>query len=228
MDTTISQLFGPTQYLGSAQIIFCLLLSFILCSVIAFVYRKTHHGFSYSRSFVHTIILCGIVASILIVVIGNNLARGLGILGTLALIRFRTHIRDPRDIVFLFATLAIGIACGAGVWEAAIIGALFFCGVVFYLDWSPFASRREFEGLLRFILPPDSPSEEKVREALRRFCQSYELIGMREAAQGDLVEYSYHVRLRDPSYQRSLIDGMRTIEQVSDASLIMHRATVEL
>ncbi|TFH16502.1 MAG: DUF4956 domain-containing protein [Lentisphaerales bacterium] len=222
------QAFGSAKLLGPSQMLVALLLSFILCSVIATVYRWTYQGFSYSRSFVHTIILGGIITTVLIMAIGNNLARGLGILGTLALIRFRTPIRDPRDIIFLFASLAIGIASGAAVITVAVTGTLFFCGVALYLHYSPFASRREYEGLLRFMLPPQADDEDEVKRVMHECCESYQLVAMREAAQGDLLEYSYHVRLIDPSYQSNLVDGLHAIPSVSDANLLMHRSTVEL
>lgn len=219
---------GPARVLGTEQILFSCLMAFILCTVVAAVYRMTHQGLSYSRSFVHALILGGVITSILIMAIGNNLARGLGILGTLALIRFRTQIREPRDTIFLFAALATGIACGAAVFPVAIIGTLFFCVVAVFLHWSPFASRREYEGLLRFVMPAGAQDDSTVRSIMSACCQSFQLIAMREGAQGDLLEYSYHVRLLDPSYQSDLVNGLRMVEGVSEASLLMHRSTVEL
>ncbi len=220
--------FGPARVLGVGQIIFACLISFVLCSVIANTYRWTYHGFSYSRSFVHTLVLGGIITTVLIMAIGNNLARGLGILGTLAIVRFRTPIRDPRDIIFLFACLAIGIASGAAVFSVAISGTIFFCVAALYLHWSPFASRREFEGLLRFSIPPHSMGEDEIHRVLGSYCQTYQLIAMREAAQGEQLEYSYHVRLMDPTYQSEVLDGLKAVPDVADASLLMHRSTVEL
>ena len=104
----------------------------------------------------------------MIMAIGNNMARGLGIMGAMAFVRFRTPIRDPRDIIFLFASLSIGIASGAQVFGVAIIGTLYFCFTALFLSWSPFASRREFEGLLRFMMPPDSPSLENLQAIFSR------------------------------------------------------------
>jgi len=222
------EVFGPARVLGLEQILAALLASFVLSMAIAAVYRWTYQGLSYSRSFVHTQVLASIIVSVLIMAIGNNLARGLGILGTLAIVRFRTPIREPRDIIFLFACLAIGIACGASVFSVAIIGTLFFCGVAMYLHWSPFASLRLYEGLLRFSLPAGSWSREKIREILGRYCSSAILVAMREAVQGDAIEYSYQVKLLDPSFHADLLDALRAVEDISDVNLLMHRATVEI
>ena len=223
------QAFGSTRVLGLEQILCALLTSFVLSAAIAYIYRWTYQGLSYSRSFVHTLILASIVTTILIIAIGNNLARGLGILGTLAIVRFRTPIRDPRDIIFLFACLAIGIACGASVFHVAIIGALFFCGVALFLHWSPFASLRVYEGLLHFTLPTDlSTGQEKMSEVMKQYCSSIVLVAMREATQGERIEYSYQIRLLDPTYQVDLLDAVIHTEHVGDAHLLMHRATVEI
>ncbi len=220
--------FGTARIMGVEQILAGLLLSFVLSSVYATVYRWSFTGMSYSRSYVHTLVLGGMIVSMLIMAIGNNLARGLGILGTLAIVRFRTPIRDPRDMVFLFASLGTGIACGAATYGVAIIGTLCICTAALLLNWSPFASRREYEGLLRFMIPMNSPSEGAVQAAMQECCSGFYLIAMREAVQGDMIEYSYQVRLLDPSYQTDLVEKLHGIPDVTDANLLMQRTTVEL
>jgi hypothetical protein len=110
----------------------------------------------------------------------------------------------------------------------AIVGTLTISAAALLLHWSPFASRREYEGLLRFMLPPKTAAEEDVKAVLRQFCSAFYLVAVREAAQGDLIEHAYQVRLLDPSYQRELVDKLHEIEDVVDANLLMHRITVEL
>ncbi|MEI6415125.1 MAG: DUF4956 domain-containing protein [Pseudomonadota bacterium] len=168
------------------------------------------------------------ITSMVIMAIGNNLARGLGILGTLAVIRFRTQIRDPRDMMFLFASLGVGIACGANVFGVAIVGTIALSIAMMLLHWSPFASRREYEGLVRFLLPPNVAHEHEIQEVMRQCCSAFQMIAMREAVQGDRIEYSYQVRLLDPSYQKDLVDGLHKIEGLTEPSLLMQRTTVEL
>jgi len=220
--------FGSARALGVEQMVLAFLLAFILANAIAAVYRWTYQGLSYSRSFIQTLVLAAIVASIMIMAIGNNIARGLGILGTLAIIRFRTPIRDPRDIIFLFAAIAIGIASGASVFVVAIVGTICFCLAALYLHWSPFGSRRQYEGLLRFMLPPQSPAEKTVHEVFNEYCSTSVLVAMRESAQGDLIEYSYQVRLIDPTFQPDLLDALRGLEGMAEVSLLMQRSTVEI
>ena len=219
---------GSTRMLEPIEVFYSLCMSFILGMVLATVYRWTHQGFSYARSFLHTLVLACITISIMIMAIGNNMARGLGILGAMAFVRFRTPIRDPRDIIFLFASLAVGISCGAQVFMIGILGMLMFCAVAMFLSWSPFASRREFEGLLRFMLPAEGRGIEKLNEIVSQYCVTCEMVAMREAIQGEVLEYSYQVRLVDPSYKVDLVDAVAKIPNISEVSLIMQRTTVEI
>ncbi len=219
---------GPARELDGTQIITSLILSFILSSFMAAIYKWTHSGFSYSRSFVQTLILGCLCSAIMIIAIGNNLAKGLGIMGALAIVRFRSPIRDPRDLIFLFACLALGIACGSQSFQVAIYGSIGFAMIAFYLHAAPFSSRREFEGLLRFVLPPQSNSDKQVHELFAQYTSSAELVAMREAVQGDAIEYSYQLRLLDPSYKADLLKAITKVPDLSEVSLIMQRSTVEI
>jgi uncharacterized membrane protein YhiD involved in acid resistance len=221
-------IYGTTQWLGAEQIVAALMICFVLTSAVATVYRWTFQSLSYSRSFIHTMILSSMVVSMIIMTVGNSLARGLGILGSLAIVRFRTPVRDTRDLAFLFACLGIGVACGSAVYGVAVIGTLVICAAAMLLHWSPFASRRQHEALLRFVLPPDSASEEKVKLIMRRTCSAFSLIAVREIHQGKLIEHCYQIRLIDPSYQSDIIGSLGEIEDLSEPNLLLHRSTVEL
>ena len=221
-------IYGTTQWLGAEQIIAALLIAFVLTSAVATVYRWTFQSLSYSRSFIHTMILSSMVVTMIIMAVGNSLARGLGILGSLAIVRFRTPVRDTRDMTFLFACLGIGVACGSAVYGVAVIGAVVISAAAVLLHWSPFASRRQHEALLRFVLPPNSASEEKVKIIMRRTCSAFSLIAMREMHQGEMIEHCYQIRLMDPSYQSDIISSLGEIEDLSEPNLLLHRSTVEL
>lgn len=221
--------FGTQEPLNPALVAGAMVLSFLLSTLFAAVYQFTFRGFTYSRSYIHTMVLGTMVTCMLIMSVGNNLARGMGILGTLAIIRFRTPVRDPRDAMFLFACLGVGIACGAGMSLVAVIGTLLICAVALLLHWAPFASRRDYEGLLRFTMPVrDAQAEQVAQDILKRFCTSFYLLGMRDAEQGDTMEFSYQVRLLDPAYQQDLVSAFRNASGFSDPVLLLQRTTVEL
>ena len=229
MIDTLSMFFEPQPVLTPALVAGNLVLSCLLSIVFALVYQHTFSGFTYSRSYIHTMVLGSMVTCMLIMAVGNNLARGMGILGTLAIIRFRTPVRDPRDAMFLFACLGLGIACGAGMPMVAAIGTGVINLAAVLLHWTPFASRREYEGLLRFAMPAhDASAEQVVQDILVRFCSSFYLLGMRDAEQGDRMEFSYQVKLLDPAYNKDLVEALKKAGPFEDVVLLMQRTTVEL
>ncbi|ADE56125.1 DUF4956 domain-containing protein [Coraliomargarita akajimensis] len=224
----LQTLLGPSRLLNFSEVLVAFSVAFILSSVITSVYRYTHHGLSYSRVFVQAMLLASITSCMMIMVIGNNLARGLGILGALAIIRFRTPVRDPRDMVFLFCCLAVGIGCGARVFAVASVGAFFFSVVALYLHWAPFSAKSEFEGLLRFLLPPDSDSHDQLRAIFESHLSSATLVAVREATQGDYLEYSYQTRMLRDDSQQKLMQAIQALPDVEEPSLLMQRSTVEI
>ena len=220
---------GGVQDLSLQYVVSAMLLSFVLCSVIAKLYQVTFQSLSYSRAFVHTLILGGMVTCMVIIALGDSLARGIGVLGALSLIRFRTVVRDPRDMMFLFAAIGLGIACGAGKFALAVVACLLLGSVIVLLHWAPFATRRRYEAMLRFLISADAEEDRhEVDRILSECCSAYVLLAMREAVQGDLLEYSYQIRLIDPSYQIDLVKKLEAVGSVAEVNLVMQRTTVEL
>ena len=221
---------GSSQSLSLQHVISAMLLSFVLCSVIAKLYQVTFQSLSYSRAFVHTLILGGMIVCMVMMSMGDSLARGIGVLGALSLIRFRTVVRDPRDMMFLFAALGLGIACGAGMFAVAVVGCFLLSSVIILLHWAPFATRRRYEAMLRFLVETgnDDIARNEVDAILAECCSAYMLLAMREAVQGDLLEYSYQVRLIDPSYQVDIVKKLEALNTIAEVNLVMQRTTVEL
>ena len=126
-------------------------LAFALAQAVAFVYMRTFRGLSY-RTLVQGMALASIVTCMLMLATGNSIAAGIGIAGGLSIIRFRTTMRDPRDMVFVFTALAAGIASGLQAYAAAIAGTAIFLIAALALDFTAFGARRHFDGLVRFFL----------------------------------------------------------------------------
>jgi hypothetical protein len=204
-----------------------LLLAFGLTQALGAVYVWTFRGMSYSQGLVHAIVLGSIIACMLMLAIGNSIAAGLGIAGGLAIIRFRTALRDPRDMMFVFAGLAAGIASGLGAHAAAVCGTALFCLAVVYLTVSEFGSQRRFDGLLRFQLPVGA-DETALMALLRQHTRFVALVTLREVAQGAAMEHAYQVRLGDPQHRTSLVSALEAFPGVQDVSLLLQEPTVEL
>jgi len=204
------------------------LFAFVLSSIIALMYERTFQGLSYSRGLVQSMILGSIVSCLLMIAIGDNIARGIGIVGSLAIIRFRTNLRDPRDLVFLFASLGIGVASGVQSYATAIIGTIMFCLIVFVLYISPFGARRKHDGLVRFQIPSGPVAASAVTNILLTHTKNFVLVTMRNVAQGQVVDYAYQVKLADPMANQTLIQQLEKIDGIRGITYMNQEATVEV
>ena len=204
-----------------------LLLAFGLSQALGAVYVWTFRGMSYSQGLVHAIVLGSIIACMLMLAIGGSIAAGLGIAGGLAIVRFRTALRDPRDIIFMFAGLGVGIASGLGAHAAAIGATLLFSAAVAVLTIGEFGSQRRFDGLLRFQLPTEA-DEGAVMALLRRHTRMVALVTLREVAQGAAMEHAYQVRLSDHKHRAALVRDLEALPGIQDVSLLLQEPTVEL
>jgi hypothetical protein len=209
-------------------VLLCVLVSYLLCQGIAWVYVLTHRGASYARSLVVSMVVAGLVSAILMLAIGNSLARGVGIVGTLALIRFRTNLQDPLDMLFVFACFACGVAAGTGSFATAIVGAAAFAVVVAALQLGGFGSRRLHDGVLRVQLPVGVDVEAALVAALRAHCRDFAAVALREVAQGREVEHVYQVTLRRPQGPSRLVEAVGAVAGASGVSISMQEATLEL
>jgi len=209
-------------------VLYTLLISFLLSTLIALVYEKTFRGLSYSRNFVQALILSSIVAATVMQAIGDSLASGLGMMGALAIIRFRTSFKDPRDIIFMFAALACGIATGVGGYDIAVVGTVGFCVAAFILYHSPFGQTSYYDGMLRFNMGNDPESKGKLDKILQNNCKIFALITLRDIAQGKRLDYAYHIKMKYKKGKEELLEDLNGIQHIKGVSLLLQETTVEL
>jgi len=208
--------------------IYTVTLSFILSVMIAFTYEKTFRGLSYSRNYVQALVLSPIVAATVMQAIGDSLASGLGMMGALAIIRFRTSLKDPRDIIFMFAALASGIACGVNGYSIAVVGTIGFCLVSFFLYFSPFGHISTFDGMLRFNLINEQDDMNQLETVLKSYCKIFALISLREMSQGKRIDYAYQIKLKKGKEKNTMVEALSQIHSIENISLMLQETTVEL
>lgn len=210
-------------------VVYAFLLSFVLGTAIAVLYIKTFQGLSYSRNFLHCLVLCPILTAIAMQAIGDNVARGIGMIGTISLLRFRTNIKDPRDMFFVFAALAVGLSCGVHAYGIGVLGTVCFGVAVVVLAKTPFTQGPQFDALLRFNLPAAGDSQNKVEKILGNLCRNFSLISLREMGQGDVLDYSYHVKLRKERSSEELVRQLKQeVEGIKAVNMMMQEAVVEV
>lgn len=209
-------------------VFYAFLLSFVLGTIVAVLYVKTFQGLSYSRNFLHCIVLCPILTAIAMQAIGDNIARGIGMIGAISILRFRTNIKDPRDMFFIFASLAIGLASGVHAYGIAVIGTLCFACAVLVLDRTPFAHGPQFDGLLRFNLTRSDATQRNLEKVLSDTCKNFALISIREMGQGEILDYAYQIKLKKDQTHHTLISEVQKIDGAKGVNLMMQEAIVEV
>jgi len=205
-----------------------LLASFAMSHLIALVYVWTHRALSYSQSFVQTLVMGSVITSMMMLTIGNNIVWGIGMVGAMALVRFRTNLRDPRDMVFVFASLVCGIAAGTRAYGLGAVGAIAFSLVAFYLSSVPFGIKKSFDGLLRYTAPWDGAANDSAAELLQRHCRQFVLATVREVRQGEASEHVYHVRFRKDESRQLLARDLAGVNGLSGVAILVEDTRVEV
>lgn len=219
-----SSMTNPTLF----SVVYAFLLSFILGTVIAVLYIKTFQGLSYSRNFLHAVILIPILTAIALQAIGDNVARGIGMIGAISLLRFRTNVKDPRDMIFIFASLSIGLASGVHAYSIAVVGTICFVAATLVLAKTPFAHGPQFDGLLRLNLPRETSTQNALESTLQSSCKHFALISVREMGQGDLLDYAYQVKFKDTTSKHGLVNSIRDIPGARGVNLMMQESIIEV
>lgn len=189
----------------SADVFANLMVAVVCGLVLSIIYRITYRGPSYSVTFVNALVLLSIIAAIVIMVIGNNIARAFGLVGAMSIIRFRTAIRDTMDLVFIFLALAVGMACGVGLSAVALSGTLIAGLVVIALTFTHFGAPRRRHFLLQIV----HTGADDLAQSLIRYCRSLKLVSMKNVGLDDLTESNYHITLKDLRKSEEMVRTLR-------------------
>lgn len=125
MKQLLLELFEESGSLNPQAILLRLVMAVVIGAFIFLSYRLSHEGSIYSRKFNVSLVAMTVITTTVMVVIGNNIALSLGMVGALSIVRFRTAIKDSRDTIYIFWTIVVGICCGAGDFWVAGVGSAF-------------------------------------------------------------------------------------------------------
>jgi hypothetical protein len=212
---------------GWAEPLRALVASFLFAQVLAWAYEYTYEGLGYSRGFSHTIVLTTISASTLVLAMRHSLLAGLGLFGVLSMIRFRSDLRTPRDLVFVMGSATVGVAAGIGATVVGAMGTVFFSAVCLYLAAGPFGSRMRFDGVLRFQVSAQVQVEPELQRLLRQYCRRQALLSLRELGGGDSREHSYQIKFFRTADREALMFALQDAFEVQDARLLLREASSE-
>jgi hypothetical protein len=199
--------------------------AFVFGQMLAWTYEFTFQGLSYSRSFSHAIVLVCVSAAILVQAMQHSWLAGLGLFGILSMIRFRTDLKTPRDLVYVMGAACVGVACGVAAIAVATLGAVMFSLISLYLHLGPFGSRVRFDGVLRFRTESGGDNHGKLERLFRRHCLRQVLLSVGES--NGTREHVYQVKFIHQRNREQLLAALREEFNAEDARLMLQDATAE-
>ncbi len=220
----LSSLQYNSAHPGLETAIFTVLFSVVLGLLLAFTYEKTSNDLGKPNHFLQAMVLVTIVSSTIIQAIGDSVARGLGMIGALSIIRFRTTIRDTRNIVFMFSAISIGIACGVFGFLIALVGTLGFSITAFLLHYSSFGTSQNKEGTLSVLLDQSVCDKKELVEIIQFFCKKNSIIRQEITTRKglNLVSFIFKVILKKEDNLSALLLALHEAE-----GIIVKKITLE-
>ncbi len=189
----------------------------MVCGIfVSYIYRWTYTGTSYSTTFVHSIVAFAMITTVVIMIIGNNLARAFGLMGSMAIIRFRMAVKDTQDIVFIFLSLAIGMAAGTGMYQVAFGSTIFISTVILLLSKSRFASLHKREYLLQFQYTSENGEDAPYFDIFRTFCRKFKLVNIKSLGETDTMVLSYYIKLKRQDAGKEFVRQIGQVEGISN------------
>ena len=194
-----------------------LFVTALLALYVFMIYRLVTRKVFYSKSFNISLAALSLITAAIILAMQSNLVISLGMVGALSIIRFRSAIKDPMDLVFLFWSISIGIICGAGLYEVALVTSVAVTVCILVLDLLPVA-----KAPVMLVVNSSLPDgEAAVLEVVGRYARAYK-VKSRNLSR-DRLDLVVELRVRDES---GLIKEVAGLEGMCSASLIAHDGEV--
>lgn len=206
-----------TGTLTTSQIILNIVMALVMGIVIFISYWSCHVGTIYSTKFNVSLVMLSIVTAMVMTVIQNNIALSLGTIGALSIVRFRTAIKDPRDTIYIFWSIASGLCCGISCYQIAIIGA-----IVIFIFLLLFGRIRNSERMLLVIRGARS-KEQEIESAIYLYFSGNINLRVKNTT-ADNIEVIYELSkktyLKSSANSKSIIDTLYKIGNIEYANLV--------
>lgn len=199
------------------SIIICMLVTIVISAYIFAVYRLVNRNTFYNKNFNMSLPAIAIITAAIILTIQSNIVISLGMVGALSIVRFRTAIKDPMDLVYLFWSISVGIICGAGFAVIAVIASVVLTVGILLADWLPIAKAPQ----ILLVNSNSFENEEAVLEVVKKYCSLHK-VKARNLAQ-DHLDMAIEVRVKE---EGALVKELMKVENVISASLVAHDGEV--
>ena len=199
------------------EIVVCMCLTILVAAYIFVVYRMLNRNEFYNKNFNISLPVMALITAAVILTIQSSIVVSLGMVGALSIVRFRTAIKNPMDLGFLFWSISAGIICGAGFVMIAIVSSIAITAVILIADALPVAKAP----LVLVVNCSDNQMEKSVMEVVDDFCSLAKVKSRNLSA--DRLDMVVEVRTKE---EAGLVAELVKLEGVASASLIAHDGEV--
>ncbi|HUV15439.1 MAG TPA: DUF4956 domain-containing protein [Pelolinea sp.] len=209
------------------DVLFSLSLSAIVGMLISQLYRGTHRGLNYEHTFMASLVLMAPIVTLVMLYIRGDLVLSLGLIGSLSIVRFRTAVKDTRDMVFIFWVIAVGLGAGTYNWSIVLVSSLFIMIIVAGLYYFRYGQSRNTDFVLS-VSGLSSYDGGKIKSAIQKFTidarmRSYEV-------EGKNWEVIYELRLAELTSQTAddLVLALKQLPGIQTVSLLAPQISLPL
>jgi uncharacterized membrane protein YhiD involved in acid resistance len=219
--------FNTIGHVSMLQFFFALSLTFILMVVLSKSYTVTHSGYSYSKSFVQSMVFVGITITLIMIIIGSNIARAFALVGAMSIIRFRNPVKDSRDIVFIFMAMAIGMACGTQFYLYAVIFTLFIVAINYIFQIYRFGETSNQSYILKINMSKGGRDE--AASIFEKYCVRISLVSIdRLSGVQDFEEVIYEIDLKKKEKYEKLLSDLTSSSNINSVNLLVGESNVNV
>jgi hypothetical protein len=219
--------YGPAPG-GVQTAVFIVFLSFVIGQFVGWVYMWTHHGLSYSRTFVASLVVLPVIVAMMMVLMSGSLIVAFGLLAVFAVVRFRNVLKDTRDTTFILWAIMEGLGVGTMRYSTALVGALGIAAVLLYLSLTSFGSRHRYDAVLSLQVTGDlAGGLATLKQLIYQYCSRSHLAAERRLTDEGL-DLSYRLLLRDPARFDEFQWALKQTEGLDRVSLFLREDESEI
>lgn len=200
-----------------AQIVICMVITVLIAAYIFLIYRMVNKNAFYNRNFNLSLIALAVITAAVILTIQSNIVISLGMVGALSIVRFRTAIKDPMDLVFLFWSISVGIICGAGFAVVAVVASIVITVIILLFDRVPSG----MTAVILLVNASDYKTEGRIMEIVEKHCRMFQ-VKARNLTK-DKLNMAVEVQTKEGG---RLVEELMDVESVISASLVDHDGEV--
>ena len=205
-----------------------MILSFILTAILWWVYKKTHKWTSYTQSYVHTLVMMWMTVCVIMLIVWSNIARAFSLVWALSIIRFRNAMKETRDIWFMFAAMAIGMATWTKFYILAVVFTLIISVIIFVMSRFNWFARQATSQILKIQVSNTLDFDHIFDDVLVKYTNISDLISIDSVRGWALTELVYNVDLKNPNKKQEFLAEIKRLNDNLNVTLITGYNTTDL